>query len=378
MNGLDLHAVRIVLALLEYMICTFLAGIAALLSLFEDLSSTAFEFASDCCGVPPRGTFPAEKCAVLILGAQEGVGRSAALRFSELGYTVFALCPNRNDDSNPSLPSGRPTNVSSLLYTWHNKKERARSLPWGLVAPMQLSLWSRSQRGTVHDTVRAHCSAYGIHLVALIISHDSKPPPNSRPPFVAVQDTDPSASVAEGPSEEDAWRTSVLDEVTEPIVMAYDYKDLLKEASGRVIVLTSFSDGSPFSLSSLASRTAAADNLAETLEFQGIRVSSLYVGPLSESAIASSPEDHGVSSAKTPVHSFGWRRAFHVLTSKITKQLAVEEDLLLAVLRRAVQSRHPKFVYTIGMYPALHLVLRSAPVGSRVALIKFVRWVKSR
>jgi hypothetical protein len=49
-----------------------LAAISVLLSTFEDISSILFELASDFYGVPPRASFPTEKCAILILGAQEG------------------------------------------------------------------------------------------------------------------------------------------------------------------------------------------------------------------------------------------------------------------------------------------------------------------
>jgi hypothetical protein len=53
-------------------ISTLLAAISVLLSSFEDISSILFELASDFYGVPPRASFPTEKCAILILGAQEG------------------------------------------------------------------------------------------------------------------------------------------------------------------------------------------------------------------------------------------------------------------------------------------------------------------
>ena len=44
-----------------------------------------------------------------------GVGRNAALSFSELGYTVFALCPNRQEEeSRPHLTSDRPKEVASV------------------------------------------------------------------------------------------------------------------------------------------------------------------------------------------------------------------------------------------------------------------------
>ncbi len=51
---------------------------------------------------------------------------------------------------------------------------------------------------------------------------------------------------ADGPHhshlEEDAWRNMVLDEVTEPVLMAYDYRELLANASGRIVILSDFAD----------------------------------------------------------------------------------------------------------------------------------------
>lgn len=109
---------------------------------------------------------------------------------------------------------------------------------------MQLNLWSRSQREAVHETVRAHCITYGLHLVALVISHDSKPLHGTSLSFVDALDVTERSDVAsEGHIDEDAWRISVLDEVIEPVLMAYDYKALLTEASGRVIILSNFAEG---------------------------------------------------------------------------------------------------------------------------------------
>jgi hypothetical protein len=109
---------------------------------------------------------------------------------------------------------------------------------------MQLNLWSRPQREAVHETIRAHCSAYGLHLVALVISHDSKPPHDASPSFFDTLDAAHCADIPrESHAEEDTWRNSVLEEVTEPVLMACDYKNLLAEASGRVIILSNFADG---------------------------------------------------------------------------------------------------------------------------------------
>jgi hypothetical protein len=57
---------------IQWPISAFIAAISVLLSAFEHISALLFEFASDLYGVPPRASFPTEKCAVLILGAHEG------------------------------------------------------------------------------------------------------------------------------------------------------------------------------------------------------------------------------------------------------------------------------------------------------------------
>ncbi|KAH9997245.1 hypothetical protein BJV77DRAFT_984134 [Russula vinacea] len=357
-------------------ISAFIAAISVLLSVFEHVSALLFELVSDFYGVPPRASFPTEKCAILILGAHEGVGRNAALSFSELGYTVFALCPNRQDESGPPLTSARSRDVASLLYIWHNRKERSRSIPWGLVAPMQLNLWSRSQREAVHETVRAHCTAYGLHLVALVISPHSKSLHGPTPLFENALDSTERSDVPSGNhADEDTWRTTVLDEVTEPAIMACDYKSLLAEASGRVIILSNFSERSPLAFLSLITRTAAAETLAEMLESEGIRVSSIHFGPLAQYSTRCSPESHSIKRHFS--RPFDWQGSFKVLTQKISRQLIVQDNLLLTVLHRIVQSRHPKFTYTVGVYPVLRLVLGSTPISARIAVKSLMRWAKS-
>ncbi|KAI0281435.1 hypothetical protein BGY98DRAFT_958971 [Russula aff. rugulosa BPL654] len=214
---------------IQWPITAFIAAISVLFSAFEQISAVLFEIASDLYGVPPRASFPTEKCAVLILGAHEGVGRNAALWFSELGYTVFALCPNRQEEeSGPHLTSGRSRQVASLLYIWHNRKERSRSIPWGMVAPMPLNLWSRSQREAVHETVHAHCTNYDLHLVALLIS----PSENSLHRTTSSFENTETARSDVPPKihpDEDAWRISLVDEVTEPVIMACDYRALYQK-----------------------------------------------------------------------------------------------------------------------------------------------------
>jgi len=135
------YLLYITFSVVQLSISALLAAISVLLSSFEDISSILFELASDFYGVPPRASFPTEKCAILILGAQEGasvtpstgvtypriplsgVGRNAALSFSELGYTVFALCPNRREGPGHLPPSERSRDVASVrslhyIFAW--------------------------------------------------------------------------------------------------------------------------------------------------------------------------------------------------------------------------------------------------------------------
>jgi hypothetical protein len=79
---------------------------------------------------------------------------------------------------------------------------------------------------------------------------------------------------------------------------------------------------------------------------------------------------------------------------KISRQLIVHDNVVLAVLHRVVQSRyvllnsdstprhnfiprHPKFTYTIGVYPVLRLALGSAPISARMVVKSLTRWAKS-
>ena len=89
-----------------------------------------------------------------------------------------------------------------------------------------------------------------------------------------------------------------------------------------------------------------------------------------------------------------WQESFSLLARKISRQLTVRDDLLLRVLHRIVRSRyvllnddstlkynfisrHPKFTYTVGVYPILRLALGSAPISARIVVKNFMRWAKS-
>ena len=177
------------------------------------------------------------------------------------------------------------------------------------------------------------------------------------------------------------------------------------------------------------SRTAAAENLAEMLEYEGIRVSSIHFGPMAQYSTSRSPKSHSINryvEAFLLIYPFksdlcsqqqaflpniwymrwtptllssndlpkDWQGSFDVLMRKISRQLTVQDSRLLTILHGIVQSRyvhlnrnldlrhnlicrHPKYTYTIGVYPVLRLALGSAPISARMAAKSLMRWVKS-
>lgn len=116
----------------------WLIWFAMLLELLEMLARITFETWCNVCGVWPSLIFPAQDSAVIIFNAEDGtcpkssvssyiftgvgIGRSTALKYSELGYTVFALCPSPYRETPAATTSRRSSNVSSassILCIFH-------------------------------------------------------------------------------------------------------------------------------------------------------------------------------------------------------------------------------------------------------------------
>ena len=155
------------------------------------------------------------------------IGRPAAFSFSQLGYTVFVLCPDKppaplvHADAGANVSSSsvsaqiafmpaRPLNPSlrhnrcspcgtlllgvaqrttvpcapphaQLIQEWHQRIKRSPGspgAPWGLVAPIVLDMSSRAQRTRAFETVDAYCSTHHLRLVAALVL----PPPRSGGP----------------------------------------------------------------------------------------------------------------------------------------------------------------------------------------------------
>ncbi|KAI0831496.1 hypothetical protein BC628DRAFT_1407942 [Trametes gibbosa] len=201
--------------------------------------------------------------AVVIVGADDDVGRHLALDFSELGYTVFALCPDR-----PASDSSE-----ALIQEWHKRIKRSGRAPWGLVAPIVLDVTSGTQRTHAAETVDAYCGTHNLHLVAVIVLHASAPAP---PKPLAGSAADVSA-----------WADTVRQCLVDPISVVYDYSDLLAAASGRVVLLLTSGDQLGRRSAHLRALESAAQYLRREFDLLGIRVatvSAVPFAPASQSA----------------------------------------------------------------------------------------------
>ncbi|KAI0050904.1 hypothetical protein FA95DRAFT_1555169 [Auriscalpium vulgare] len=374
------NALQFLLHLIERAVCAFLDVLARSLSILDVASAWTFEVLCGGLGVQPCGTAKPEHGAVLVLGAQEGLGRSLALKFSEQGYTVFAFCPFRHEEAGRAADahaSGHvaPPNMSSLLYMWHNRKERSRPLPWGLIAPMSLDVFSRSQRERAHETVKAYCDDHALALVALIVCPIPERSRNSpsklflhsliRKPLPAHQTYDVF---------EDTWRKCVLAGITEPTLVAYDYTGLLRKAFGRVIVVSSGSGVFDLSFPIQDARAAVVENLRDNLQPFGVHVSAVVTGPLASTQIETRGSKNESSQLEFCLDDRDMAAAINRMTKvqqinqRITDRLRVSEDRVVSVIQRAVESPHPQFSYYIGAQPIVRCIYMKMPIFMRTAI----------
>ena len=209
------------------------------------------------------------------------IGRHIALDLSELGYTVFVLCPDRYHGDLQTLTSSTrdASNVSSvreiriallalvpamlnasnqrLIQDWHQRIKRSghSPSPWGLVAPIVLDMTSSTQRIRAVETVEAYCATHSLHLVAVIVQPAPGFTSTWEPPFprsprltpippptpIHTDVTHTSTHLASKPGREGldvtAWGGVVSQCLVQPISIVQDYMDLLAAATGRVVLL---------------------------------------------------------------------------------------------------------------------------------------------
>ena len=318
--------------------------IGSVVGFMDGIVARPFEWGSKLLSLPACGVYAARESAVVIIGGDDGeyvhtigkwdiiractsgLGRAIALSFSESGYTVFVLYP-ANLRVASQARSVKATNVSSvsasvparnsnihyrrvqLLYLWHRKKERSTH-SWGLVAPISLDTESAEQRAHASDTVHAYCLNHSLKLASLIVLPPSAPSVEDTSSRPHSKDT-LTAHPAEGLMHS-MWKHYTAHSMMEPVLVVEDYVDLLRKASGRVVMLSTCAQpectgqcerrfiteialithvipavcAPPTLLDGVQERLS--HNLSFILDPLGIRVCSVSVGPLEVS-----PEGEG-------------------------------------------------------------------------------------
>ncbi|KAI0673038.1 hypothetical protein C8Q78DRAFT_1022475 [Trametes maxima] len=279
---------------------------------------------------PPSQVYRPNQSAVVIVGADDDVGRHLALSFSELGCTVFALCPDK--PAAPRLLNEallEVSNVSSLIQEWHKRIKRSGRSPWGLLAPIVLDMNSGTQRTHAVETVDAYCTAHHLRLSAVIVLPATGPPP-PKPP-------------ASGPRDAPTAWPDILRQchVEGPIAVVQAYSDLLAAASGRVVLLLTSGDqlrGHPAHLGVLQS---VARGLRQELGTLGIKVTTVSTGPFAPASKRSAPAGYNASTTGTPASSGGGDYDRGVLSAlrEMLRHFSVRYEDVWCVLRDIVRSQ---------------------------------------
>ncbi|KAI0341758.1 hypothetical protein BDW22DRAFT_1358624 [Trametopsis cervina] len=343
-----------------YIYCRFcLWTLGALLTSAEALFTRIFEWESRLLAVPACGAYTPQQSAIVIIGGEAaGLGRAVSLSLSERGFTVFALCSAGLETVDPSrqASSTKSSDVSSLLFAWHRRKEKLPHTSWGLVAPILLDMRSGVQRTHAFETVHAYCVKHSLNLAALIVlvpaSAAKRKEHGSRHPNVSMDLAHPD----EHPSTQEAPETQSL---MDPVLVIEDYIDMLALAAGRVVFLTH----GP--LECYLCRPVAlldgviqriAQNMSQQLESVGIRVCSISVGP-----VGRLDEQGNAARFELPADGDSSCSRLHMTISNVLGLCTVEFGAFSEDLHNILTTRYPRYSYSMGIYPFLDSIRLGMP-----------------
>jgi NAD(P)-dependent dehydrogenase (short-subunit alcohol dehydrogenase family) len=300
-----------------------------------------------------------------VLGADDGIGSNIILRFSDLGYTVFALFPNQYESPPEQVDDSRKTSkIASLLYSWHRMKERRGRKtgdPSGIVIPISLDTRLHSQRMHAHETVQAYCNTHYLRLVGLIISPPGPYDSQSSEAELSHKLVTESRLYGSTPVFDllgDNLSDIVAREITEPLLLARDYLRMLQSAQGRLLIISGV--GPMFPLD--GARLAISQALRDRLEVHGVSVTTIISAPLL-------PRSGEAERALPSVPSLSPdMKLANVLKFTLSLFSIPEEDLLCAI-EQVMLSRYPKGSYSIGIHPYLQSAFDSDIVN---LCVKFV------
>ncbi|KAI1794537.1 hypothetical protein LXA43DRAFT_995466 [Ganoderma leucocontextum] len=337
------------IAQLRYMnlaLCISLRLLLGALAVVERVTDAAHERLCQFLCLPACELRGPRNSAVVVVGGDDALGRHIALSFSQLGYTVFALCPDKPQAQAPS--DADASNVSSLIQEWHQRIKRSGHSPWGLVAPIVLDVDSDAQRARAVETVDAYCAAHNLHLVAILVA-PSRSCTSPKPLQSGRAGLDLNVS---------AWYEVLRSHLVEPISIVQDYVGALTPASGRVVVLLS-SGHQPWSpsLQSLHKGTllSAAHFLSQELDPLGIKVSTVSIGP-SAPAKASQITHAETSTARRAARKLGTGGYLWSIPKTIEEVLhhfAVDNEEVWRTVLGIIRSPYPKERYHVGLHAKL-------------------------
>ncbi|KAL4254036.1 hypothetical protein ABKN59_002504 [Abortiporus biennis] len=339
----------IVLNLFRTYTLLLLRSLTHVLEYTESVAGLIFEIICTYLSVPPCGVYNPQESAVVISGGGEDVGHMLALKFSELGYTVFTLHSSSQQYSTQSTSNSPITSSANLLYAWHKKKEKSAMRNWGLIAPVILDSDTIAQRARASETVKAYSEAYTQSNIkgSRNNHHERWSSRLKRPSELQL-------------TEALMWSDTITQCIREPVLSVQDYTEMLSDNRGRVIFLSTFPQDRPFRFSIRHAQAVydvqdlVTGYLSHQLEDYGIRVSSIISGPVG--MVDEDPESNDSSSCSKRKS----RQVRGLAANDIARSVDVTQALL-CVLQDIVISRYPKDSYTIGLHPFIGRIMSIAP-----------------
>jgi len=334
-----------------------------------EYSSWIFSFACWITGIrqPPR--HPLQESAVVVSGAADGIGRATALQFARLGCTVFACCHRE--------PNGAPDSLSSLLFLAQNEKERSlhstkrRTTAWGSIIPLVFDLGSRDERAHALETVKVYCDSHSRKLCAVILAPPSLPnapyistDPGSQSDYRAQFDS--TTFVPLSTANQDVFEDSLRMAVVGPVSLVQDCIDILSGMGGRVVVLSGCNEGTwqrflGIGCAVSSAREAAIHVLRRELALLGIPVSLIKTSPLfKRENVQHLHRGSKMSSPKVKVSRHD-RSTIMKLVASIACCFSLDEEAVISIVRRVVESRYPRPVYCFGVDTWLQQLATAVP-----------------
>ncbi|WVQ77398.1 hypothetical protein IAR50_007083 [Cryptococcus sp. DSM 104548] len=372
---------------------------------------------------------------IVVLGCNEVIPQALTLHLAKQGYTLFPFI------SLSPTSSSSPDVLSELLQKWSvlQKRSRAQNADHpGAVVPVIVDPDGAAEHGDVYlgelqresghipkgkgrekegvrfghgcDTVRAYCRENSLTLTAIICPSAPTYPPSDMPKAPCLvngkgkEKEKPNEHVPEkrvrwapgdgtgllGATEADllrGYRQNILD----PLSVIQELQDLLAHQGGRIVLLNTSSTSSSAEWPSARCGTKTdifmenvreemVGSLRDELGEAGVKVCEVVVGPLSKTALLTSPTSSPSALLPQSSHPRPSNRLISLSPSKpphpsqaiITTLLLTDPPVLHTALSHALTDAHPRRRLNAGLKPVLEDLCKRLPGGW------VLRWVLGR